>query len=102
MFDGSEYLVFIDYYSKMLIVWKMSISQCNSTKMITVLKELFAEYGIPEEIQSDNGPQFASHLFTQFVKNWNIKHSTLSPRNPRSNGQAESTVKIVKGLLTHA
>ena len=29
-------------------------------------------------------------------------HTTSSPRNPRSNGQAEATVKITKGLLTHA
>ena len=102
MFDGSEYLVIVDYYSKMPIVRKMPTSQCNSAKMITVLKELFAEHGIPEEIRSDNGPQFASHLFAEFTKDWNIKHSTSSPRNPRSNGQAESAVKIVKGLLTRA
>ena len=102
MFDGSEYLVIVDYYSKMPIVWKMPTSQCNSAKTITVLKGLFAEHGIPEEIRSDNGPQFASHLFAEFTKDWNIKHSKSSPRNPRSNGQAESAVKIVKGLLTHA
>ena len=102
MFDGSEYLVIVDYYSKMPIVRKMPTSQCNSAKTITVLKELFAEHGIPEEIRSDNGPQFASHLFAEFTKDWNIKQSTSSPRNPRSNGQAESAVKIVKGLLTHA
>ena len=102
MFDGSEYLVIIDYYSKMPIVRKMLTLQCNSAKTITVLKELFAEHGIPEEIWSDNGPQFASHLFAQFTKDWNIKHSTSSPRNPRSNGKTESAVKIVKGLLTRA
>ena len=61
-YDGSEYLVIVDYYSKMPIVRKMPTSQCNSAKTITVLKELFAEHGIPEEIRSDNGPQFASHL----------------------------------------
>ena len=101
-YDGSEYLVIADYYSKKPIIWKMPTSQCNSAKMITVLKELFAEHGIPEEIRSDNGPQFASHLFAEFTKDWNIKHSTSSLRNPRSNGQAESAVKIVKELLTHA
>ena len=100
MFDGSEYLVIVDYYSKMPIVRKMPTSQCNSAKTITVLKELFAEHGIPKEIRSDNEPQFASHLFAEFTKDWNIKHRTSSPRNPRSNGQAESAVKIVKGLLT--
>ena len=36
------------------------------------------------------------------MQDWSIKHSTSSPRNPRSNGQAESALKIVKGLLTHA
>ena len=101
-YDGSEYLVIVDYYSKMPIVRKIPTSQCNSAKTITVLKELFAEHGIPEEIRSDNGPQFANHLFAEFTKDWNIKHSTSSPRNPRSNGQAESAVKIVKGLLTRA
>ena len=87
-FDGSEYLVIINYYSKMPIVQKMPTSQCNSAKIITVLKELFAEHGIPEEIRSDNGSQFASHLFAEFTKDWNIKHSTSSPRNPRSDGQS--------------
>ena len=86
----------------MPIVRKMPTSQCNRAKTIAVLKKLFAEHGIPEEILSDNGPQFASHLFAEFMKDWNITHSTSSPRNPRSNGQAESAVKIVKGLLTHA
>ena len=95
MFDRSEYLVTIDYYSKMPIVQKMPTSQCHSAKIITVLKELFAEHRIPEEIGSDNGPKFASHLFAEFTKDWNIKHSTSSPRNLRSNGQAESAVKIV-------
>ena len=77
----------------------MSPSQCNSTRMIAVLKELFAEHEIPEVIRTDNGPQFASHLFVGFTKDWNIDHTQSSPRNPRSNGQAESAVKIVKGLL---
>ena len=70
--------------------------------MITVLKELFAEHGILEKIWSDNKPQFVSHLFAEFIKDWNIKHSTSSPMNPSSNRQIQSTVKIVEGLFTHA
>ena len=101
-FDGSEYLVIVDYYTKMPFVRKMSPSQCNSARMIAVLKELFAEHGIPEVIRMDNSPQFASHLFAEFTKDCNINHTRSSPRNPRSNGQAESAIKIVKGLLTRA
>ena len=77
----------------------MPPSQCNANKTISVLKELFSEHGIPETLRSDNGPQFANHMF---AKEWNFDHNTSSPRNPRSNDQAEAAVKIVKGLLTKA
>ena len=68
--------------------------------MISILKELFAEHGIPESLCGDNGPQFASTLFAEFATDWNFDHSTSAPTNPRSNGKAEAAVKIVKGLLT--
>ena len=80
----------------------MPPSQCNAAKTISVLKELFSEHGIPETLRSDNGPQFASHLFAEFAKEWNFDHNTSSLRNPRSNGQVEAAVKIIKGLLNHA
>ena len=50
----------------------------------------------------DNGPQFSSHLFMEFMEEWNFTHHTSSPTNPHSNGHAESTVKIIKGLLTRS
>ena len=101
-FDGFEYLVIIDYYTKMPFIRKIPPSQCNAAKTISVLKELFSEHGIPETIRSDNGPQFTSHQFAEFAKEWNFDHTTSSPRNPRSNGQVEAAVKVVKGLLTRA
>ena len=101
-FDGFEYLVIVDYYSKMPFVRRIPSSQCNAAKTISVLKELFSEHGIPETIRSDNGPQFPSHQFTKFAREWNFDHTTSSPGNPRSNGQAKAAVKITKGLLTHA
>ena len=101
-FDGSEYLVVMDYYSKMPIIRRIPASQCNASKTISVLKELFAEHGIPEVLCTDNGPQFANALFTKFATDWKFDHNTSSPRNPRSNGQAEAAIKTVKGLLTHA
>ena len=92
----------VDYYSKMPFVRWIPSSQCNAAKTISVLKELFSEHGVPETIRSGNGPQFASHQFTKFAKEWNFDHTTISPRNPRSNGQAKAAVKVTKGLLTHA
>ena len=84
--DRSEYLVVTDYYSKMPIIRRIPASQCNAPKIISVLKELFAEHGILEVLCTNNGPQFASALFTKFVTDWQFDHNTSSPRNPRSNG----------------
>ena len=50
------------------------------------MKELFAEHGIPEVLHTDNGPQFANSLFTEFATDWKFDHNTSSPRNPKSNG----------------
>ena len=80
----------------------MPPSQCSANNTISALKELFSEHGIPETLRSDNDPQFANHMFAEFAKEWNFDHNTNSPRNPRSNGQAEAAVKIVKGLLNKA
>ena len=84
-FDGSEYLVVTDYCSKMAIR-RIPAFQCNASKTISVLKEHFAEYGIPEVLHSDNGPQFANALFTKFATDWKFDHNTNLPRNCRSNG----------------
>ena len=58
--------------------------------MISNLKKLFAEHGIPESILPDSGPQFSSNLFKELAVALNLAHHTTSP----------SEVKIIKGLLT--
>ena len=68
-FDGSEYLVIIDYYSKMPIICKMPTSQCKAAKTITHLKELFIEHGLPESIRLDNGPSSLAICSRSLQKN---------------------------------
>ena len=92
----------MDYYYKMPIIRRILASQCNASKTISVLKELFAEHGIPEILHTDNGPQFANALFTEFATDWKFDHNTSSPRNPKSNDQAEAAIKTIEGLLTCA
>jgi len=50
---------------------------------------IFARHGIPDVIVSDNGPQYSSHEFGEFVKTLNVKHITSSPYHPQGNGEAE-------------
>lgn len=66
---------------------------------IEKLSAIFARFGIPMEVCSDNGPQFASYEFHNFAAQYDFSHITSSPHFPRSNGLAEKGVQIVKRIL---
>ena len=54
----------------------------------------------PEWVISDNGRQFASREFNEFLTERGIQPRKTSPYYPQSNGLSESGVKIAKNLLT--
>lgn len=93
---GKHYLVMVDYYSRYLEV----VPTTEATdRVIDITKTIFARHGVPEELVTDNGPQFASHTFTEFAKAWGFRHVTTSPHHPSANGEAEHGVQTVKKIL---
>lgn len=68
-------------------------------QMISKLRSVFAAYGFPDEIVSDNGPQFVSQEFEDFLAKNNIKHTRTPPYHPISNGAAERLVQTTKRAL---
>ena len=98
--DKQEYVVMVDYYSKFFEVSHLPNSK--SKTVINHIKPQFARYGIPETIVSDNGPEFSSHEFAEFAKQYGFKHITSSPRYPQSNGLAERAVQTAENILKKA
>ena len=96
--QGRTLLVVSDYYSNFIEV--KNISRLNTGGVSKALKTMFSRYGIPDELVTDNGPQFVSSEFAMFARYWGFKHVTSSPRYPQSNGKAENAVKTVKRLFT--
>ena len=66
------FLVAVDTYNKWPEV--IPVSSTTTSKTIKVLRDLFARFGIPEQILSDNGPQFASEDFQAYIKSNGIHH----------------------------
>ena len=96
------YLLVTDFYSKYFEI--EVLRQITASCLIDNLKKIFARFGIPEQVISDNGPQYSntrslfdgSHEFKQFAKDWGFIHTTSSPKYPQSNGAAERAVQTAK------
>ena len=95
--NQQRYLLIADYYSRFSIL--RSVSTMSAAHLVTVLKTIFSEYGLPEELVSDQGAQFTSEQYKSFAEEYNINITHSSPRYPQSNGFIESMVKITKQIL---
>ena len=96
-FLGKMFFLITDAHSKWPEVSIMSST--TAVRTISVLREIFSRLGIPEQLVSDNGPQFLSDEFKQFMTANGIKHIRSSPYHPASNGAAERMVQTLKLAL---
>ena len=88
-------MIEVDAHSK----WPEVIEMENTTSgtTIKVLRNLFASYGLLQQVVTDNGPQFTSAEFTIFMKNNGVKLIKCYSYHPSSNGAAERFVQSHKG-----
>ena len=75
------------------------MSSTTTVKTIAVLRHLFSAYGLPEQIVTDNGPQFISEEFRTFLRRNGVKHIRSAPYHPASNGGVERFVQTLKQSL---
>ena len=64
----------------------------TSTATIQKLREMFPTHGPPATLVSDNGSNFTSSEFLEFMKKNGIKHIKVTHYYPTSNGLAESLI----------
>ncbi|CAM5076807.1 unnamed protein product [Natator depressus] len=98
--EGSMFLVVVDAHSKWPEVSIMQYTTAEST--IQKLRGPFSHFGLPEQLMSDNGPQFISQEFQNFMKANRIHHITSAQYYPSINGLAERFVQTMKQALKSA
>ncbi|XP_003739435.1 uncharacterized protein K02A2.6-like [Galendromus occidentalis] len=96
--SGKQYLVTVDVYSDYFEIDDLG-ADTTAERLVRATQKHFSRYGAPMELHSDNGPQFTSATFQDFLASWGTVHVTSSPYFPQSNGKAEAAVKVAKGLL---
>ena len=52
-------------------------------EVVRYLKSIFSNHGIPEKVQSDNGPPSHSAEYAKFANEWEFIISTSSPKFPK-------------------
>ncbi|XP_045541574.1 uncharacterized protein K02A2.6-like [Papilio machaon] len=97
---GKYYIILVDAHSKWLEAEEIRSTSAYHT--IKFLRSLFARFGVPEKLVTDNGPPFQSAEFREFCDRNMIRHITSSPYRPQGNGAAENCVKIVKKTIKKA
>ena len=89
-----NFLIVVDAHSRWPEIFLMQSTTSEAT--ITVMRDLFSKYGIPMQVVSDNGPQFCSAEFENFLKKNGVKHVRVAPYHAVSNGLAERMVQSFK------
>ena len=93
-YQGKYFFVAVDAHSKWPEIF--ATTKTTTEKTISILRHLFSSYGFPEETVSDNGPQFTSDQFADFLRQNGVRHTRSAPYHPATNGAAERMVQVLK------
>ena len=65
-------------------------------------KLIFSEYGWPDTLVSDNGPCYASKVFTKIMQEYNVNHITSSSHYPSPMVWQKGLYRFIKNLFHKA
>ncbi len=92
-----NFLVVVDYFSRYIEI--AHLTNISAAATIASLKNIFARWGCPNELITDNGPQFSGTVFANFAKMFDFRHTTTSPHYAQANEEAERAVQTAKQIL---
>ena len=79
----------VDAYTRECLALEADTS-LGSGRVTRVLERLIAERGRPENVRSDNGPEFTSRRMIGWAEDWKVGLVHIQPGRPMQNGHVES------------
>ena len=100
--NGNHLLVVTDECSRFPVV--AEVPSTGAIHVLPVLERIFSEYGVPEQIKSDNGAPYFGEAFAGFCLHFGVKHRRITPLHPQANGTCENFMrnlnKVVRNSLS--
>jgi len=79
----------VDAYTRECLALEADTS-LGSGRVTRVLDRLISERGRPENVRSDNGPEFTSRRIIGWAEDWKVGLIHIEPGKPMQNGHVES------------
>lgn len=79
----------VDDYTRECLAIEVDTS-LGGVRVVRVLEELKQRRGLPQQIRSDNGPEFVSRAVDQWAYDQGLQWHTIQPGRPMENGYVES------------
>jgi putative transposase len=79
----------VDAYTRECLALEADTS-LGSGRVTRVLERLIAQHGRPENVRSDNGPEFTSRRMLAWSEDWKVGLVHIQPGRPMQNGHVES------------
>ena len=97
MLEGGFMLIFVDVLTR--FCWLCPLMRKTAEDVAYVLSEVFANFGVPKIVQSDNNSSFCNKVVDEFLGLAGFEHRRIMAYFPRTNGPVELWVRQTKDLL---
>ncbi|CAN6721331.1 unnamed protein product [Malus baccata var. baccata] len=91
-------LLAVDYVSKWV---EKKATRTNDSKVVAnfVKTNIFARFGMPIVLISDEGSHFCNRTIEALLKKYNVTHKVATPYHPQTSGQVEVSNREIKQIL---
>ncbi|SAL97842.1 hypothetical protein [Absidia glauca] len=95
---GNNYLlVMIDICTRFVIL--RPIKNKTAEAVVQAILPVFCDFGIPINLQSDNGKEFANQVMNRFKQKAGFDHRLITAYHPQANGVAEKAVGVSMNVI---